>query len=727
MSEPVKLSPSPYLNVDEEGIAQIRFNDPSRNANVLSEGVMRRLSQVIGEICEGIEAGKVKGVLIRSGKPASFIVGADIDAIAQVESPDQGALAARLGQTIYRELELLPVPTVAAIHGACMGGGTEMGLACRYRVASDHPKTRIGLPEVQLGILPAWGGTTRLPRLIGLQGALDLILTGKKLDGNRARKAGLVEAVFPHPIFEEAALDFLRKRIADGPIPTGASSPLPIRLLEATPPGRRIILSMARKKVMAQTGGNYPAPLRILEVIGASAGRSLERGFELEAEAAGELLASGVSKNLVHIFHLQEASKKGTGLPAGAEPRKVDRLGVVGAGVMGGGVAQLAANHGIQVRVKDIRHEAVGQALEHAQGLFRKRVERRRMSEREAEQAMERISGGIDYSGFGSLDLVVEAVVEKMEVKRAVLAEVEGKTSPGCILTTNTSTLSVDAMAEALARPENFAGMHFFNPVDRMPLVEVIAGARTSPEAVATVHALCLRMGKVPVVVRDGPGFLVNRILGPYLNEAGHLLAEGASIEVIDRAATRFGLPMGPLRLIDEIGIDVMRHAGEVLHQAFGQRLEPAAPLVRLGDTKRLGKKGGSGFYRYEGGKEQGVDPTVYGEMGLSIPEDEGPISIDDVRARLILAMINEAARVLEDGIAASAGDVDLAMIMGTGFPPFRGGLLRFADDQHPRTLVKRMEGLAVTLSGRFQPAPLLKTLAAEDREFYQAFPDPGK
>jgi len=716
-------SPSPRLKIEKGGLARIVFDDPERSANVLTEQVMTRLSEVISEVREGAQSGRIRGVLVESGKPTTFIVGADIEAIGAIESPDEGADAARLGQTILLALEQIPIPTLAAIHGPCFGGGTELALACRYRVASDHARTKIGLPEVQLGILPAWGGTTRLPRLIGLQASLDLLLTGKSVDGRKARRLGLVEEVLPHEIFSDAAATFLRKRIEEGDIPTGARRSLGTRFLDDTAPGRRIVLSMARRKVMEKTGGHYPAPLRILDVVKKSFGRSLDRAFALEAEAAGELLASGVSKNLVHVFQLREASRKGHGGVGKVDPFEVASLGVIGAGVMGGGVAQLAAYHGVDVRIKDIRHEAVSQALKHARDLFDRAVERRAMERRAAGRAMERIAGGIDDDGFGRLDLVVEAVVERLEVKRTVLRDTEQVVPRHCILTTNTSTLSVDAMAEALDHPERFCGMHFFNPVHKMPLIEVVRGAATSDRTIATVYAFALKLGKVPVVVGDGPGFLVNRILGPYLNEAGFLLGEGASVEDIDRAATRFGLPMGPLRLIDEVGIDVTRHAGTALHEAFGERMRPSDALVRLGETDRLGKKGGRGIYLYKNGRPDGVDPEIYTLLGGSGSRRKNAVSESDIRARLLLMMINEAARTLEDGIVPTAASVDLAMIMGTGFPPFRGGLLHFADDIHPRTLVGRLDGYAEVLGPRYEAAPLLRRLARADQGFYDAFP----
>jgi 3-hydroxyacyl-CoA dehydrogenase / enoyl-CoA hydratase / 3-hydroxybutyryl-CoA epimerase len=714
---------SPTLSVTDEGLAIVRFDDPDRRANVLTEEVMTKLDQIVSQLRDGALGAQITGAVFLSGKPSGFIAGADVDAIAAVDSPEEGAEAARLGQAIYLGLERLPIPTVAAIHGSCLGGGTELALACQYRVASDASSTKLGLPEVQLGILPAWGGTTRLPRLIGLQGALDMILTGKPVDARKARRVGLVEEILPAEDFEAHALDFLRQRVLGHPVPTGARRSFSKRLLEDTAPGRRVLLAGARRKVKERTGGHYPAPLLVLEVMQASLGQPVEEALEAEARAAGELLASRITKNLVHIFHLRERARKATGTSHSVEPREVSDMGVLGAGVMGGGVAQLAAYHGIRVRLKDIEHDPVSEALRHARGLFDKAVDRRKLSQAAADRGMDLISGSLDYAGFGQVDLVVEAVVERMEVKRAVLREVEQEIPEESILTTNTSTLSVDQMAESLERPENFCGMHFFNPVHRMPLVEVIRGNQTSEATLGTVYALALEMKKVPVVVRDGPGFLVNRILGPYLNEAGFLLAEGASVKEVDSAATAFGLPMGPLRLVDEVGIDVTRHAGQVLHEALGDRMTPAEALVRMGESERLGRKGGLGFYRYENGKAKGPDGELGDILGTAITGQEGEVDESDIRARLILAMINEAARTLEEGIVASAGELDLAMVMGTGFPPFRGGLLRFADEIHPRSLVERLEGYAETVGPRFVPAPLLRRLAREDRGFYDAFP----
>ncbi|HSG50316.1 MAG TPA: 3-hydroxyacyl-CoA dehydrogenase NAD-binding domain-containing protein [Longimicrobiales bacterium] len=713
-------SSSPLLTVDPEGVAWITFADPDRKMNVLDEGVMRRLSQHVRELAEGRRGERVKAVVVFSGKPDSFMAGADVEAIGAIQGPADGEAKARMGQEIFQALGDLPVPTVAAIHGICLGGGLELSLGCRYRVASSSPRTRLGFPEVQLGLLPGWGGTTLLPRLVGLRNALDMILTGKQVRASSALRMGLVDTVLPPEGFREGVRRFALQA-AQGKSSSRRGPGLMGRLLDGTGLGRRLVLSMARKRVLRQTGGHYPAPLKILDVLKQGPGLPLDRALALEARAFGELSATPAHHALLHVFHLRDRARKLERVLPGTHPRPVERMGVLGAGVMGGGIAQLAAHNGVHARMKDIRDEAVAGGLRHARDLFDKQVKRHRLTRQEADLQMGRITGSLDYQGFAGLDLVVEAVVERMDVKKTVLAETEAEVGPACVLATNTSSLSVDEMAGALNRPERFCGMHFFNPVHRMPLVEVIRGTRTSPDALATVLQLAIRMGKVPVVCNDGPGFLVNRILGPYLNEAGYLLTEGVSIQDVDRAATTFGMPMGPVRLLDEVGFDVARHAGETLHQAFGQRMAPSPILERLGDTDRLGKKNGKGFYLYDGGRDRGVDESVYDDLQLPTP-GAGRTPQEEIRHRLILAMINEAARILEDGVVKEAGEVDVGMIMGTGFPPFRGGLLRFADDQHPRAILEKLWELEGTLGVRFTPAPLLVELARDNRGFYDAF-----
>lgn len=714
---------NPRLDIDSGGVGVVTFHDPDRGQNVLTLEVMEVLQSIVDEAQEAAASGVLRAILFRSAKPGSFIAGADVKAIAAVEDGRAGVEAARQGQALFGRIAALPVPTMAAIQGTCLGGGTELALSCDYRVAADDDRTRIGLPEVQLGILPAWGGTTRLPRLLGLSAALGVILTGKPLSTFRARRIGLVHRLLPHQQFDERSLEMMRILARGDALPPGRKRRrrgLATRLLDGTPPGRALVLRGARTRVRKRTGGHYPAPFQVLDVIRGSMGKSLARGLELEARAVGELLVSPVCKNLLFLFNLREAARKGP-WGVGGRAGQVGRMAVIGAGPMGGGIAQVAAYNGIPVRMKDIRHEAVAGGLAHARSIFDGAVKRRSLRKREAARRMGLISGGIDYAGTGSADVVVEAVIENMAVKRAVLQEVEGKVRPDAIIATNTSSLSVDEMAAVLERPGRFAGMHFFNPVHRMPLVEIVQGAATDPDTVETLAALAVRLGKVPVVTRDAPGFLVNRILGPYLIEAGHLLDEGWDAAAVDRAWKRFGVPMGPFRLMDEVGIDIVTHAGRTMAKAFGERMAPAASLAALAGSGRLGRKGGKGFYRYSKGRETGIDPSVYWDMQVSARRSTPDAAL--VVDRLVLAMINEAARVLQAKIVVSAADVDLGMVMGTGFPPFRGGLLKYADDRGLGDVLGAITTLHESHGDRYRPCALLTELGQAGETFHGAFP----
>ena len=715
MAEPESPESQAALTLEvSDGVAWLVFDDPDRKVNVLSTPVMERLDTLLDEVQESAGSA-VRALVIRSGKDGSFIAGANVDEIAGITDPAEGREKAARGQAVFQKVHDLDIPTIAAIDGVCLGGGLELALACDVRLASDRSETKLGLPETRLGILPGFGGTTRLPRLIGLIAASDIILAGRAVDARKAQKIGLIhERMHPNVLYDRASQIALE--MADGgSAPSRARPGLMQRAAEAMPLGRRVILKQARKQVMKQTKGQYPAPLRALDVMRRSAGKPLDRALEMEAEALGDLVATEVSKNLIHVFHLMEGAKKAR---PEAEPREVQQVAVLGAGVMGGGIAQLLAYQDVQVRLKDISQEALSTGLRHAREMFDKLVRRRKLREREAQDRMNAISPTLEYTGFATTDLVIEAVVERMDVKTAVLKEVE-EAAPDAILTSNTSSLSITEMASALERPENMAGMHFFNPVHKMPLVEVIRGETTSDEAAATVFDLVLKLGKTPVVVRDGPGFLVNRVLTPYLNEAGYLLQEGASIAEVDEALLRFGMPMGPFRLLDEVGLDIARHAGETMHEAFGERLAPSPALRALEDTDRLGRKNGKGFYTYEDGREQHPDQSIYDELAEVIGADRESVPAADVRDRVLLPMINEAARILDEGIASSPGDVDLAMITGTGFPPFRGGLLRYADELGLKVVVARLEKLQNEHGERFEPAPLLRRKAEADEGFY--------
>src|SRR5688572_30413074 len=708
------------LDMGSDGVAWLIFDQPDARVNLLSSAVMARLDALLGEIETAARTGLTRALVIRSGKDGSFIAGADINEIANVDGGSAAETAAREGQRIFRRLDLLPLPTVAAVDGLCLGGGTELILACDARIASDRPETKIGLPEVRLGFIPGFGGTTRLPRIVGLREALGLILTGATVSARKAQRIGLLsERMHPAVLYERAQA--LALELAQGKRPRPPKRALAARLMDETRIGRAVVLQQARKQVLKESGGHYPAPLVALDVIRRSVRLPLDAALEIEAAAVGRLVGTDVSRNLIHVFRLTEAAKK-TG-PRGVAPRPVERVAVVGAGVMGGGIAQLLAYRDIEVRLKDINAAALGLGLKHAREMFDRLAQRGRLEKRDVQRYMDAIAPTLDYSGFGTADLVIEAVVEKMDVKQAVLREVESHVNHASVLSTNTSSLSVSEMQNALTRPESFAGMHFFNPVHRMPLVEVVRGERTSDEAVATLVALTRRLEKTPVIVRDGPGFLVNRVLAPYLNEAGWLLSEGGAIEKIDAALREFGMPMGPLRLLDEVGLDVARHAGGVMSAAFGERLKPPPPITALAQSGLTGRKGGRGFYIYTAGREDGVNGAIYRALGDSVPPQRRPLNADSVRERCLLTMVNEAARVLEDGIVGSAADVDLGMITGTGFPPFRGGLLRWADTLGTRHVLVRLLALESAHGARFTPAPLIRERAAGGAGFYDVAP----
>jgi 3-hydroxyacyl-CoA dehydrogenase/enoyl-CoA hydratase/3-hydroxybutyryl-CoA epimerase len=700
-----------------DSLAVVTFDLPEEKVNKFSTPVMEELSALIDRLTA---ADGVGALLLRSGKPDVFIAGADVREIENVSDAQDGRMKSALGQQIFERWSRLPFPTVAAIGGACLGGGTELALASSYRIMSDSPRARIGMPEVNLGILPGWGGTQRLPRLVGLSAALDLILTGRQIDGRRARRIGLVDEVVPQPIFEEWCETFSRGRIGvRAPRGVRVKRPIVRTLLDGTPPGRALIFHQARKAVRTRSGGNYPAPIEALEAVREGLGRRMEEALKIENAHLGNLIGTPIQRNLLRIFFWTEDVKKETGVADPVvRPRPVSRMGVLGAGVMGGGIAQLGADKGLTVRMKDIAPEPLAHGFRAASEIWQEKVRRRRLTPREYRAKMARISGGLDYAGFAAAEVTVEAVVEKLEVKRAVLREWEAAVPQDRIFASNTSTLPISRIAEAARFPGRVVGMHFFNPVHRMPLVEVIRGEKTEDEPLATIFDLARRLGKTPVVVKDSPGFLVNRILAPYLSEAVRLLHDACRIEDVDRAMTRFGMPVGPLALLDDVGIDVAVKAGHTMAEAFPERLPMARNFEALATAGRLGRKSGLGFYHYRGSRRAGVDPAAYAAAGLR-PSKTSPLPDVVLEARLLMPMINEAAFCLQDSIVPNAPKVDLAMIFGTGFPPFRGGLLRYADELGIDRVVNRLEDLAERLGPRFSPAPLLSQMARDGDRFY--------
>jgi 3-hydroxyacyl-CoA dehydrogenase/enoyl-CoA hydratase/3-hydroxybutyryl-CoA epimerase len=704
------VTPFDYI-VDQDGIATVVFDTPDKQVNVWSRATLDELENVLAEL-----AGRedLAAIVFRSGKPDTFIAGADIDMLAQVRSAEDAEGLARRGQAAFQRVADLSAPTVAAIHGACLGGGLEFALACSFRVASDDVSTRLGFPEVQLGIVPAWGGTQRAARLVGLQNALYLILTGERVGQRTALRMGLVDRIVPSPRLSETAYEMALAAARGREIPGGAQrGSFLSRVLDRNPLTRRITLSQARKRVLDRTGGHYPAPFAAIDVIETGLSAGMEAGLEAEARAVARLFETPASRNLMTLYLRREAAKSP---PERGSAAPVRRVGVLGAGVMGGGIAEVAAFRGFQVRLKDIALDRVAEGLADAARIARVARRRGAMTAREARDLMHRISGTIDYGGFGRIDLTIETVIEDMGVKRRVVAEAE-RAAPRAVLATNTSSLRVDDIAQGLAEPDRFGGLHFFNPVEKMPLVEVVRGVRTSDDAIATLHRFAVNLGKIPIMVRDGPGFWVNRLLMPYLNEAAHLWAEGVSIEELDGALEAFGLPVGPLALLDEVGLDIAAKAGVVLEKAFPDRMRPHPLLQRLVNDGRLGKKSGRGFYLYQDGRRKAPDRKLRGELGLearrSPAAGEGLLyAEDELVARCLYPMINEAARALDEAIVESPAMGDLALVLGIGWPPFRGGLLQWADEVGIGRIAARLDEWASAVGPRLAPSKALRRRA---------------
>ena len=715
--------PGVMFETRRDGLAFLIFDKPGEKVNTLSSPIVAVLEILLDQAAHDKN---VRGLIVASAKPGSFIAGADVREIQALQSVQEAENASRKGQQLFDVLEKLPFPVVAAINGTCLGGGTELALACRFRVAADDPRTEIGLPEVRLGILPGWGGTQRLPQCVGLPRALDLILTGRSLNARKALKAGLVDAVAPPEYLLETAERIVREA-ADGRrsprrrMSNGILARLnPLRWVKVN-----AVAQMARRGLRKRVGEvNYPAPFRALETITHGLLHGTEAGLRREMENIGQLAIGSTSRNLVSLFFMQQAARRGEAPQGGpSSVRKVSNVTVVGAGAMGGGIAQTLARTGITVRMKDIDPVALARGMQAAHKLGMGELKKGRVRRREFDQRMALIRPTLDYSGIRRSDVVIEAVVESLDVKRKVLQEVEAATPDGTIFATNTSSLPIGEIAASARRPENVVGMHFFNPVHRMPLVEVVRGPQTSAEAVATVCSLARKIGKTPVVVGDAPGFLVNRILMTYLGEALLLLEDGARVEEVDRTMVSFGMPMGPFAVIDQVGIDVAAHVAAVLSEAFKDRAPRSPALQILKDKGWLGRKSGRGFYVYRDAGRGGVERPP-GEVNIgvySLVSTRERMSLDPgpTESRLVLPMINEASRCLEAGLVASPADVDLAMVMGVGFPPFRGGLMRHADAIGLPSVVQGLEVLAERHGTRFMATGLMMEMIGNGRRFY--------
>lgn len=711
--ETLRKPPTGAVRVErrDSGAIIIRLGDSSERIISLTEERLRSLKQALEEVAKS----PPRGLVIAASSPDMFTVGADISLIQNITDPAVGEAAAREGQAIFAILEKLPCRTVAAISGPCVGGGCELALACSHRIITDKKSSKIGLPEVKLGILPGFGGTQRLPRLVGLPKALDIIVAGKTLFPSQALHCGLVDEIVSWESLVRKAED-----IAVGKnTPRRRGPSLFDKILTNTSIGRSFVAKKARQTVLRQTKGHYPAPPAALESVLHGLNHGLEEGYENEARELGRLIVTPESKGLVHVFFLTESAKS-IGKSAKQAVEHIHAV-VIGAGVMGAGIAGILAKNECSVILKDTEESALTRAVTQIKSFLGKL---RYLSETERSFLLNRVETTTKNSpNTGNANIAIEAIVEVMDVKKKVLADIASQMPDDAIIATNTSSLSVSEMGAAIKNPARFIGMHFFNPVEKMPLVEIIQGKDTSDRAIATIAALTVKLGKFPIVVNDVPGFLVNRILVPYLNEAAFLLESGYAVEAIDKAATKFGMPMGPIRLLDEVGLDVAIHVGETMLAGYGERMASPAYVEKLVAAKRLGKKVGNGFYSYPEDKKPVVAHDLESILGVTLSHKTPTQEIED---RLIFNLINESIKCLDEGVAGSPGaeaakQIDLGTVMGIGFPPFHGGLIRYADILGATQLLTKLEALEKSCGSRFRPAPGIVSRAAAGKSFYES------
>ncbi len=710
------------LEKNDHGIAVLTMDVPGESTNTLRAEFTEEFALILSALKSDAA---IKGLVIQSGKADSFIVGADINMLKTITRAEQAVELTQKGHHLMAQLQALNIPLVAAIHGPALGGGLELALCCHERVVSNDNKTVLGLPEVQLGVLPGGGGTQRLPKLVGMAAALDMMLTGKQVRAKQALKMGLADEMVAKSNLLSAAIKramALTKRGDRQRLLSTLRKPAPLLsvpglmrlLLESHGAGRAFIANKAREQVLRKTYGNYPAPLKIIDCVVAAYGRN---GFATESKNFGELVVTPVARQLMNIFFATTALKKDKVTDASA--REVNHVAVLGGGLMGAGIAFISIDKAkISARVKDRDDKGTGHAKKYADDIVRGRVKKRHISAADGGKLLSRLSVTTDYSGFKRADMVIEAVFEDLNLKQKMVAEVEQHARPDTIFATNTSSIPIHKIAEGAKRPENIIGMHYFSPVEKMPLLEIITTDQTADWVTSTAVDVGRAQGKTVIVVKDRAGFYVNRILAPYMNEAGQLLAAGTPIDRIDKTLKKFGFPIGPIQLLDEVGIDVGTKVAPILADAFGDRMLPPPAFKKLLDDQRLGKKNKRGFYRYDdaskGGRE--VDESVYTLLGVS---PHGNASADEISERTVLMMVNEAVRCLDEGIIRSARDGDIGAIFGIGFPPFLGGPFRYADTLGAANVVARLQHYQKHYGERFAPAEKLLAMAAQQQSFY--------
>ncbi|PKD43293.1 fatty acid oxidation complex subunit alpha FadJ [Rhodohalobacter barkolensis] len=686
---------------NKEDVAIITMDTPGEKVNKLNEALIDEISDILDQL-ESDDS--LKGAVLVSGKDGNFIAGADIEMFKTRETAEELSELSWTGHEILLRIENLKKPFVVGINGSCMGGGTELALASHYRIVSDDSSTKIGLPEVQLGLLPGMGGTQRLPRLIGIQKSLTYMLTGKNMYTHQAKKTGFANEVVHKHALVKAGIKAVQK-LSNGKAKQPDKRSFFEKILEGNPIGRKIIFSQARKRTHGQTKGNYPAPPKIIDSVEFGFKNGLEKGLKNESRLFGELAVTPESRALVQLFFAMNDAKKN---PLKDQAKEVERIGVLGAGLMGSGIAEVSVDNGYHVWLKDqtVENAAKGEA-EILKNLDKK-VSKHILSRFERDEIASLIHPTETYNGFEHIDLVIEAVFEDLDLKQSIVEEIENHGSKDIIFASNTSSLPITDIAAKADRPENIIGMHYFSPVQKMPLLEIIKTEKTDDWVTATAYEVGLNQGKTVIVVNDGPGFYTTRILAPFMNEALLLLEEGAKIEDLDKAMKQFGFPVGPVALFDEVGIDVGAHVAEVLSDKFESRgAKTSKKAKELVDAGYKGRKNKKGFYTYEdGSKKKEVNREIYGFFG---GQDRKSIDQNEIQKRLALVMVNEAVLCLQEGILESPTDGDLGAIMGLGFPPFLGGPFRYIDRETPAKMVERMEKLQSKHGDRFKPADLLR------------------
>ncbi|MDG1254796.1 MAG: fatty acid oxidation complex subunit alpha FadJ [Glaciecola sp.] len=704
-------NPAFTLTKQDSGIAILTMDVPNETMNILKAEFSAEIDALLTQIEQDND---IKGIVLTSAKDNSFMAGADVSMLEACDSAESATAIAASGQHMFCRITDLTKPVIAAIHGPALGGGLELALACHARVCSDDASTVLGLPEVQLGLLPGSTGTQRLPRLISLQQAIKMMLTGASVRAQQALKYGIVDAVVPRSILLAEAE---RMALTGKPKRRSIKKTWMNRALENTSIGRSILFGQAKKQMLRQTHGNYPAPVAILECIETGLNQGLEKGLALEAQRFGELVMTPESKSLRSLFFATTDMKKESGV-AGVLASPIAKVGVLGGGLMGGGIAFVSATKAkVPVRIKDIQAQGIKNALQTAYSILHKRVKRRIVSHSQMQQQLSLITGATDYSGFKHVNMVIEAVFEDLTLKQNMVADVEANCQSDTIFASNTSSIPIGQIAAKAARPENVIGLHYFSPVDKMPLAEVIAHTGTSEQTISTTVAFAKKQGKTPIVVKDGAGFYVNRILAPYMNEAAQMLLAGEPIDKLDKTLVKFGFPVGPVKLLDEVGIDVGTKIIPILQAEFGERFAAPDAFDKVLQDDRKGKKNGRGFYDYSS-KHKGkvVDESIYTLLNVT---PNAQLSREQIIQRSVYMMLNEAARCLDEGVIRSARDGDIGAIFGIGFPPFLGGPFRYMDTIGIQTLVDRLNEFAVQQGEKFTPAPILVSMAKENRTFY--------